>query len=356
MGTCTVCAAPFTSPVSLPCGASRPSRRLSMSPLIRSAGHIFCRACCLRNLGGGDGTGSEKAIRPCPRCRAAYSAESIDPVVILPSASTDLPCSVETPGTIPAASMSDTTPSSFPSSPSSSSSSSTLTPGSSTCHADRERLQSELAALRLTCSTWQRRAEMHASANHSLLGFARAAKECAVRLRSERDSARTRCELLKRKLADVIPEYSIVPATDEAEIDRRTARRAPCGLPVFLAQCRAKSAPGPPDVNMSESLFGPPFKRRRSGAAPCFSDEGSSSSSSSTAGSAPGSTVSGSTPPTSPASSAASETDARCDTSPEILSVLPPIVSSSLQTLCEVAVTHHRLLGDDNVLKRRRPS
>jgi hypothetical protein len=37
-----------------------------------------------------------------------------------------------------------------------------------------------------------------------MLGFARVAKEAALRMRAERDAARNQCQLLKRKLAEVM--------------------------------------------------------------------------------------------------------------------------------------------------------
>jgi hypothetical protein len=45
---------------------------------------------------------------------------------------------------------------------------------------------------------------VHAAANAGLLGFARAAKESTLRMRAERDAARNQCQLLKRKLAEVM--------------------------------------------------------------------------------------------------------------------------------------------------------
>jgi hypothetical protein len=51
---------------------------------------------------------------------------------------------------------------------------------------------------------WKRRAELHAAANANLLGFARAVKDCALRLRAERDAERNQCVILKRKLAELM--------------------------------------------------------------------------------------------------------------------------------------------------------
>jgi hypothetical protein len=45
---------------------------------------------------------------------------------------------------------------------------------------------------------------LHAAANTNLLGFARAVKDCALRLRAERDAERNQCVILKRKLAELM--------------------------------------------------------------------------------------------------------------------------------------------------------
>ncbi|KAJ7831188.1 hypothetical protein B0H14DRAFT_2365304 [Mycena olivaceomarginata] len=162
--SCSICYQQFTSPVSLPCG------------------HVFCRECICRTI---DSIKSCSVQHYCPACRKSYCVVAIDPSLVPPY----LRPHVQSPirpvfldfekrvGRIPF---------------------------SASTNSDLGRAAAEAQALRLSCATWRRRAEVHAAANAGLLGFARAAKESTLRMRAERDAARNQCQLLKRKLAEVM--------------------------------------------------------------------------------------------------------------------------------------------------------
>jgi hypothetical protein len=167
----------------------------------------------------------------------------------------------------------------------------TLSPSTSGDLQSAVRAVSELNALKEQCAMWRKRAEMHAAANTALLGFVRGAKDCALRLGAERDAERSRCVLLKRKLAELMEESVFTQGTGtkrsrsrlgheseevervgrgQEEMNQRMERvvlpvPAPVGLPVFLMQCKAygKFVDNPADKE--ESCLGPPLKRRRTG-------------------------------------------------------------------------------------------
>ncbi|KAJ7712348.1 hypothetical protein DFH07DRAFT_763397 [Mycena maculata] len=169
--TCSICYESFTSPVSLPCG------------------HVFCRECVRRTVDSIKSAGVEHF---CPTCRASYSILNVDPALIppylrphiLPPLRRVFFDAPRTPRPHPVQSQSQSQPPPTP--------------------AEFGRAVAEGNALRLNCATWRRRAEVHAAANTSLLGFARAAKDCALRMRAERDAERNTCVLLKRKLAELL--------------------------------------------------------------------------------------------------------------------------------------------------------
>jgi len=127
----------------------------------------------------------------------------------------------------------------------------------------------EVNALRQHCATWRKRAESHAMGNGALLGLARAAKDCALRMRAERDAERSQCVLLKRKLAELMPESEFEQcglSTTPAECKPRVGRVVPrAGLPVFLMQMQSKPVERFYDnpADMTASHFGPPMKRRK---------------------------------------------------------------------------------------------
>ena len=65
---------------------------------------------------------------------------------------------------------------------------------------ENSRLHAENEALKNTCAMWRRRAELHGAATLGLLGFARTARDQALRMRCERDEAYKHCNLLREKL------------------------------------------------------------------------------------------------------------------------------------------------------------
>ncbi|KAJ6572203.1 hypothetical protein B0H19DRAFT_935829 [Mycena capillaripes] len=186
--TCSICLESFTSPVSLPCG------------------HVFCRECIRRTV---QSVKSCSIQHCCPACRAPYSILTIDPALIPPYLRPHILPPIRK------VFFDDPTPGASTSTASPSTSASTSTSATSpppALAADLARATAELTALQQQCATWRRRAEVHAAANSSLLGFARAAKDCALRLRTERDAERSRCVLLKRKLAELmcVPVHSLL--------------------------------------------------------------------------------------------------------------------------------------------------
>lgn len=67
---------------------------------------------------------------------------------------------------------------------------------------ENSRLHAELSALRTNCEAWRKRAEAHGSATLSLLGFARTAKNEAVKMMHERDEMYRYSTFLKRKIPE----------------------------------------------------------------------------------------------------------------------------------------------------------
>ncbi|KAF7291977.1 RING-type domain-containing protein [Mycena indigotica] len=254
--TCSICIEPFTQPVSLPCG------------------HVFCRLCIRKNVESEASKSS--TLHLCPSCRTPYSIITIDPALVPSHMRPHIRPSMRPlflDSSSPAPSPLPPAPLPQPQAQASSESSSLA------------QAQAEIAALRLACSVWRRRAEQHATANHGLLSFARAAKDCALRLRSERDSARSRCTLLKRTLAETVECQSDMLGapgdnirahltTDAADYAADTKHAQACvgmglggggGLPVYLVQAATRPAShfydNPADVEASH--FGPPMKRRK---------------------------------------------------------------------------------------------
>ncbi|KAJ6510697.1 hypothetical protein C8R45DRAFT_814572 [Mycena sanguinolenta] len=175
MPNCSICVESLRSPVSLPCG------------------HCFCRECILRTVAGSSSSPNSQLqpMQSCPACMAPYSLLNVDPAFVPPY----LRPHIRSP--IRRVCLDD---------PQASTSASTSTSAMPTPPA-LARAEAELNALRTECSTWRRRAETHAAANHTLLSFTRAAKDYALRLRAERDAERNKCVLLKRKLAELMCVY-----------------------------------------------------------------------------------------------------------------------------------------------------
>ncbi|KAF7358903.1 RING-type domain-containing protein [Mycena sanguinolenta] len=299
--SCSICYERFTFPVSLPCG------------------HVFCRECVCRTV---DSIKSCSLQHFCPTCRKPYCIVSIDPELVPPYLRPHIQSPIRPlffdSAHSPQAPESE---SGWPSSQSQSQSQSQLQPQSqsqsqaqpqsppspppqsspetsdiehptaeSSRTSDLGRATAAADAIRLSCATWRKRAEVHAAANAGLLAFARAAKESTVRMRGERDAARNQCLLLKRKLAEVIAQRSPDSDADsplnygqgqEVRMGMVVAKAPPAsrGLPVFLAQ--QKKAMASASVNAfpgydetTQSRFGPPLKRRKTGES-CALDSGS---------------------------------------------------------------------------------
>ncbi|KAJ7474468.1 hypothetical protein B0H11DRAFT_2282299 [Mycena galericulata] len=300
MSTCSICYERFVSPVSLPCG------------------HLFCRECVRRTV-----ESSLKSLGPehvCPTCRAPYSILTLDPALVPPylrphilppirpvffddrtpattpasastSASTSssaarppkpslsptlstMPSPTAAPTAAPASLAHLTTMPPLPT-PAELASSSALTSSSASFAAAAD---AELPALRLACATWRRRAETHAAANASLLSFARAARDCALRMRAERDEERKRWVGLKRKIKERERGEAGSDSDNSSHTstsNKSTTARAPppppppTGLPVFLMCNPPPVEPYPlcfPSASgntQQESRLGPPLKRRK---------------------------------------------------------------------------------------------
>ncbi|KAJ7669453.1 hypothetical protein DFH06DRAFT_1038564 [Mycena polygramma] len=257
--TCSICYEPFTSPVSLPCG------------------HVFCRECLRRAV---EAVKSRTVQHSCPSCRASYSILTLDPALIPPylrphilppirKVFIDEPAAAST-STSTSVASATAPPAPAPAGPS----------------AELARITAEAATLREHCATWRRRAETHAAANASLLAFARAAKDCALRLRAERDAERSQYCLLKRKLAELMPDspspsdsspFTVSDPTrlsSTASPQRKHAGPPPrTGLPVFLMQCKPPEQFYDNPTDMHCAHFGPPMKRRRADPAPTLDSE-----------------------------------------------------------------------------------
>ncbi|KAJ7154565.1 hypothetical protein C8R46DRAFT_1117758 [Mycena filopes] len=245
MTNCSICLEAFTSPVSLPCG------------------HVFCRECIRRTV---DAVKSRATTTThlCPTCRKPYSIVTLDPKLVPPYLRPHIQPPIRK-------LFIDNNDASAPpgSSPSSTPAAPTPAPVQGSA-ADLGRALAEAHALRQHCATWRHRAESHAMGNAALLALSRAAKDCALRMRAERDAERSQCVLLKRKLAELMPESELLdPDTATATeprggCDRGRAAPPGAGLPVFLAQMHCKPAERFYDnpVDMTRSRLGPPLKRR----------------------------------------------------------------------------------------------
>ncbi|KAF7348650.1 RING-type domain-containing protein [Mycena venus] len=263
--TCSICLEPFNFPVSLPCG------------------HIFCRECIRRTV---DSLKSCSIQHFCPACRAPYSVLTVDPVLVPPylrphilppirQVFLDDPAPTPTPTPSAAAPVASSTPRSTPAA-AACASGSTSAPASSPASGELGRALAEVNALRMHCATWQRRAEVQAAANTNLLELVRAAKGCALRIRAERDAARSQGVLLKRKLVELMPEnldiVSESPFTKRTRVgkhDEETAKAVPmvpgprrAGLPVYLLQCKPHAQFYDDPADMDKSHFGSPLTRR----------------------------------------------------------------------------------------------
>ncbi|KAJ7500607.1 hypothetical protein B0H11DRAFT_1995853 [Mycena galericulata] len=241
---CSICYEAFTSPISLPCG------------------HVFCTS-CIRNTV--DAIKSCSVQHWCPTCRVPYSVVTLDPALIPPYLRPHIqpairPIFFDDTASPPASAAAAATteaattevPSPLPEVPSPLSAG-TSSPPPLAPHPPSAlgRALAEADALRLSCQTWRRRAEVHAAANAGLLGFARATKDAAVRLRVERDDARRRCEALGRRVVELSTSQLLA-----AQSDLNNKSRAKPVLPAFVRQHKTDPTP-------CEHELGPPLKRRR---------------------------------------------------------------------------------------------
>ncbi|KAG6841236.1 hypothetical protein C0991_000520 [Blastosporella zonata] len=72
--------------------------------------------------------------------------------------------------------------------------------GSTEIALENSRLHAENEALKNACGLWRRRAEVHGTATLGLLGFARTARDQALRMRYERDEVYKHYNLLRERL------------------------------------------------------------------------------------------------------------------------------------------------------------
>ncbi|KAJ7281303.1 hypothetical protein C8J57DRAFT_1711063 [Mycena rebaudengoi] len=236
MPYCSICFESFKAPVCLPCG------------------HIFCREGIARTV---DSVDASSIQHFCPACRAPYNVVSPDPSLV--------------PSHLRPHLLSQIRPVFFDSLPAASTS---VAPART--HSDPElgRALAENTALRLGCTTWRRRAEIHAAANQGLLALARTGKTHALRMQAERDEALRRCALLKRKLCELIPDLEsklrdaanaheslhILPTQKQPYAHALHARPH---APVARAPSRPLAPTAPKRSCSPVSILGPPFKRRR---------------------------------------------------------------------------------------------
>ncbi|KAJ7192689.1 hypothetical protein GGX14DRAFT_593941 [Mycena pura] len=265
---CGICYEGLASPVSLPCG------------------HVFCRE-CLRCTA----IKSCSVKHFCPACRAAYNVvvpalvppnlrlhilpailpdEASPPLLQVQSQSQSASSSPGSPLFLSPRTLPSPVPRVQPHSQGQ--------PLRSASNLELGRTAAEADALRLCCAKWRRRAELHAAANTGLLGFARAARGAAVRMRAERDAARNQVDLLQKQLLELMAAESRCSVLKDASAgsggsyrEIRVTRRAPAKrrLPVFLAQQKqSKSASAAGFLDDEQSLLGPALKRRRLGPPP----------------------------------------------------------------------------------------
>ncbi|KAK7036153.1 RING-type domain-containing protein [Favolaschia claudopus] len=255
--SCSICNENLNSPVSLPCG------------------HVFCCECIRRTV---DSLESCTVQHFCPSCQKPYCVVAIDPALvpaylrphlqppIRPLFLNGSP-NITEPESQSQFSQTTTASTSSPPPP-------TPSPHASPSTSEAGRTAAATEALRLACTTWRRRAEVHAAANAGLLGFARQAKASALRMRTERDAARNECLLLKRKLADLMehrpmlsnPDWSDSDADSPLEAEKPAPQRviAPArGLPAFVRAAQQQGKYVSPISDETPSRLGPPLKRRK---------------------------------------------------------------------------------------------
>lgn len=109
---------------------------------------------------------------------------------------------------------------------------------------DLRRAVAQMNAVEAHTASWRRRAEIHAAANQKLFAVARAAKDCALRMRQERDTERSRYILLKRKLSELmcVPCLSSALVYGCADSQARTQAGARPRIRVALHEAQVRRA------------------------------------------------------------------------------------------------------------------
>ncbi|KAJ7703447.1 hypothetical protein B0H16DRAFT_1440152 [Mycena metata] len=246
MANCSICLEGYTNPVSLPCG------------------HVFCLKCIRQMV---DSVKSRPTNHFCPTCRAAYSLLTVDPKLVPPYLRPHILPPIRR------VFIDDAPPSPSTASGSSSTSAPPASGSASTSTDSQLALAlAEISTLRRHCATWRQRAESHAMGNNALLGLARAAKDCALRMRAERDAERSQCVLLKRKLtcvfsmhvhyliADVVLQAGIrvrVRGAGKGRVQTPTTPRRPPRLPHANAMQTRRALLRQPRRRRCEPLWAP---------------------------------------------------------------------------------------------------
>ncbi|KAJ7252672.1 hypothetical protein C8J57DRAFT_1722859 [Mycena rebaudengoi] len=222
MPYCSICVESFKAPVCLPCG------------------HIFCRECIARTV---DSVDASSIQHFCPACRAPYNVVAPDPSLVPSHLRPHL-----LPQIRPV----------FFDAPPQTTSASTSEPTRTHADPDLGRALAENTALRLGCTTWRRRAEVHAAANQGLLALARTGKTHALRMQAERDEALRRCALLKRKLCEFVPDLESKLREAHESLHVLPAQTQP-----YAHTPHARLPAVPKRSRSPVSILGPPLKRRR---------------------------------------------------------------------------------------------
>ncbi|KAJ7636776.1 hypothetical protein FB45DRAFT_828940 [Roridomyces roridus] len=228
MPTCSICYECFSSPVALPCG------------------HVFCQECIRQVV---DSANSSKTKHSCPTCRSNFTIMNLDPNLIPPYLRPHIlptlrPLFIDGLGIKTSPASSDCSmPAASPSNP-------------------------DVTALQTSVTAWQKQAETHASANTTLLAFARRTRDCALRLRTERDMHRNECVLLKRKLREIYEAQNAAPAAQPKQ-QPPPQQTASSSCVTWTRKCHEEA-----DTLNSPSPFAPPGPPR----SVCSNSSASSSS------------------------------------------------------------------------------
>ncbi|KAG5725073.1 hypothetical protein E4T56_gene12401 [Termitomyces sp. T112] len=219
---CGICTEELNAPVALPCG------------------HLFCEECISRAV---EAVIPFTTLHSCPACHASYNIADVDissvPAQlrphILPSIRrlcTDFPNGKsEEPRTVS---------------------------GMTEIAIENSRLHAENEALKNTCAMWRRRAELHGAATLGLLGFARIAKDQALRMRYERDEVYKHYNLLRQELpkSETCQHPAPPPLSTSAELPPLPS--VPQSIEVKLAPSLSRRS-----QTLSTAEAGPPRATKR---------------------------------------------------------------------------------------------